>query len=190
MRDILRAKVNQHDYVRRKLLATGSRELIEDSWRDDFWGWGPNRDGQNMLGKLWTEIRSELNPAIRALKSPDTESEVMPNQPATTGNNKTPPHPHPSANADADGAKQPPTAKQIWKQREPPEEMVWAVCPYLRSHMDDTECKNCPQWEEHELHGKCQRGCYGLAAEACRIVFAMQTIPQSPDGWVMVPGGE
>jgi ribA/ribD-fused uncharacterized protein len=60
MRDILRAKVEQHEYVRRKLLATGDRELIEDSWRDDFWGWGPNRDGQNMLGQLWMEIRDEL----------------------------------------------------------------------------------------------------------------------------------
>jgi ribA/ribD-fused uncharacterized protein len=60
MLDILRAKVQQHEYVHRKLLATGDRELIEDSWRDDFWGWGPNRDGQNMLGKLWMEIRAEL----------------------------------------------------------------------------------------------------------------------------------
>ena len=60
MRHILREKVRQHEYVRRKLLQTGDRELIEDSWRDDFWGWGPDRDGQNMLGKLWMEIRSEL----------------------------------------------------------------------------------------------------------------------------------
>lgn len=60
MRNILRAKVDQHEYVRRKLIATGDRELIEDSWRDDFWGCGPNRDGQNMLGKLWMEIRIEL----------------------------------------------------------------------------------------------------------------------------------
>ncbi len=60
MRDLLRAKVEQHEYVRRKLLATGDRELVENSWRDDFWGWGPNRDGKNMLGKLWMEIRDEL----------------------------------------------------------------------------------------------------------------------------------
>ena len=60
MRDILRAKAAQHEYVRRKLLATGDRELVEDSWRDDFWGWGPNRDGQNMLGRLWMEMRAEL----------------------------------------------------------------------------------------------------------------------------------
>jgi ribA/ribD-fused uncharacterized protein len=63
MRDILRAKAAQHEYVRRKLLATGDRELIEDSWRDNFWGWGPNRDGQNMLGKLWMEVRAELRAA-------------------------------------------------------------------------------------------------------------------------------
>ena len=60
MRDILRAKVAQHEYVRRKLLATGDRELVENSWRDDFWGWGPNQDGRNALGKLWMEIRAEL----------------------------------------------------------------------------------------------------------------------------------
>jgi N-glycosidase YbiA len=57
MRQILREKVTQHDYVERKLHATGTRELVENSWRDDFWGWGPNRDGQNMLGKLWMEVR-------------------------------------------------------------------------------------------------------------------------------------
>lgn len=60
MRGILRAKAEQHEYVRRKLLATGDRALVENSWRDDFWGWGPNRDGQNMLGKLWMEVRAEL----------------------------------------------------------------------------------------------------------------------------------
>lgn len=60
MRDLLIAKSIQHEYVRRKLLATGDRELVENSWRDNFWGWGPNRDGQNMLGKLWMEIRAEL----------------------------------------------------------------------------------------------------------------------------------
>lgn len=60
MRRILREKARQHEYVRRKLLQTGDRELIENSWRDPYWGWGPNRDGQNMLGKLWMEVRAEL----------------------------------------------------------------------------------------------------------------------------------
>ena len=60
MRLVIRAKALQHEYVLRKLLATGDRELVENSWRDDFWGWGPNRDGQNVLGKLWMEVRAEL----------------------------------------------------------------------------------------------------------------------------------
>lgn len=60
MHDILRAKVRQHEYVRCKLLATGDRILVEDSWRDTYWGWGPNKDGQNMLGQLWMEVRNEI----------------------------------------------------------------------------------------------------------------------------------
>ena len=66
MRGILRAKAEQHEYVRRKLLATGDRLLVEDSWRDDFWGWGANRDGKNMLGKLWMEVRAEIRAAANA----------------------------------------------------------------------------------------------------------------------------
>ena len=61
MKDILREKCKQHEYVRRKLLETGHREIIEKSWRDDVYGWGPNKNGQNMLGKLWMEVRGELN---------------------------------------------------------------------------------------------------------------------------------
>lgn len=57
---ILRAKAAQHEYVKRKLIETRDRYLCENSWRDDFWGWGPNRDGKNMLGKLWMEVRSEF----------------------------------------------------------------------------------------------------------------------------------
>lgn len=60
MRSILLAKIHQHPYVRQKLLATGNRELVENSWRDDFWGWGPYYDGTNMLGRLWMEIRRDL----------------------------------------------------------------------------------------------------------------------------------
>ena len=67
MRDILLAKARQHEYVRRKLLQTGTRTLIENSWRDAFWGWGENRDGQNMLGKLWMEVRAELRAGERPL---------------------------------------------------------------------------------------------------------------------------
>lgn len=65
MFDILCAKVQQHPYVMKKLLETGSRELIEDSWRDDYWGWGENKDGKNVLGWLWMKVREEMKPINR-----------------------------------------------------------------------------------------------------------------------------
>lgn len=64
MRRILTAKAVQHEYVHRKLVETGDRLLIENSWRDDYWGWGPNRDGLNMLGRLWMEVRASLAPGF------------------------------------------------------------------------------------------------------------------------------
>lgn len=65
--------------------------------------------------------------------------------------------------------------REIWDQQEPPSEMVWEICPYTRSSTkDDDRCHHCPQWEDDPDYGKVQRGCYGMAAEACRIVFAMQ----------------
>lgn len=69
MREIIRAKADQHEYVRRKLLETGDRLLIEGSWRDDFWGIGPNGDGQNMLGKLWMGLRSDFHALASACKA-------------------------------------------------------------------------------------------------------------------------
>jgi ribA/ribD-fused uncharacterized protein len=62
---ILRAKASQHEYVRRKLLETGERLLIEDSWRDAFWGWGADQQGLNALGGLWMTIREEYRLAQR-----------------------------------------------------------------------------------------------------------------------------
>ncbi|OGZ08707.1 MAG: hypothetical protein A2942_04545 [Candidatus Lloydbacteria bacterium RIFCSPLOWO2_01_FULL_50_20] len=66
MKKILHAKVAQHPYVRKKLLESGDRVLIEDSWRDAYWGWGPNKDGENHLGKLWMEVRDEVRAKVAA----------------------------------------------------------------------------------------------------------------------------
>lgn len=60
MLNLVRAKFQQHEYARRKLIETGTRELIENSWRDDFWGWGINKDGKNMLGKILMQVREEI----------------------------------------------------------------------------------------------------------------------------------
>lgn len=59
MKSILRSKINQHPYVLKKLLQTGDRKIIEDSWRDPIWGWGEAKCGQNLLGQIWMELREE-----------------------------------------------------------------------------------------------------------------------------------
>lgn len=57
MEEILRAKLEQHEDVQDALNRTGKREIIENSPVDSFWGIGPNKDGQNMLGNIWMKIR-------------------------------------------------------------------------------------------------------------------------------------
>ena len=60
MEELLRLKIEQNPYVKKKLLQTGDYMIVEDSPKDDFWGWGPNRNGQNNLGKLWMKLREKL----------------------------------------------------------------------------------------------------------------------------------
>lgn len=49
MEEIVRAKLNQHQYVRRKLLETGNREIVEGASEDSF------------LGKIWMKVRAEIS---------------------------------------------------------------------------------------------------------------------------------
>lgn len=60
MEDICKHKLQQHPYIQRKLLQTGDLPLVEDSPYDACWGWGPNKDGRNELGKIWMKLRSDL----------------------------------------------------------------------------------------------------------------------------------
>lgn len=60
MLDICRHKLEQHEYIRDKLLATNDELLVEDSPKDDYWGWGSDRRGRNQLGKTWMKLREEL----------------------------------------------------------------------------------------------------------------------------------
>ncbi len=60
MEDIVRHKIQQHPYVKYKLLQTGDRRMVEDSFRDDVWGWGTSKNGRNELGKIWMKLRTEL----------------------------------------------------------------------------------------------------------------------------------
>ncbi len=60
MEEILRAKLEQHPYIREKLIKTGERKMIEDSPKDAFWGRGPDHQGQNHLGRIWMKLREEI----------------------------------------------------------------------------------------------------------------------------------
>ena len=60
MERLLRAKLKQNPYVKRKLMETGDLPICEDSPKDGFWGIGPDRNGRNELGKLWMKLRGEL----------------------------------------------------------------------------------------------------------------------------------
>ena len=60
MEELLREKISQNPYVKKKLLETKNYMIVEDSPKDSFWGWGINRNGQNQLGKLWMKLRDEL----------------------------------------------------------------------------------------------------------------------------------
>ena len=60
MERLLRLKVEQNPYVKKKLLETKDYLIVEDSPKDDYWGWGISRDGENKLGKLWMKIRDEI----------------------------------------------------------------------------------------------------------------------------------
>ena len=60
MASILNAKLKTHPELKEKLLATGNREIVENSPTDSFWGRGPDWKGENRLGKLWMMLREEL----------------------------------------------------------------------------------------------------------------------------------
>lgn len=60
MEEIVRAKLEQHPYIREKLLQTGDMEIVEDSPKDSFWGRGPDWKGENHMGKIWMKLRAEL----------------------------------------------------------------------------------------------------------------------------------
>lgn len=60
MEEIVRAKLEQHPYIQKKLLETENMEIVEDSPKDSFWGRGPDRRGENNLGKIWMKLREEF----------------------------------------------------------------------------------------------------------------------------------
>lgn len=59
MYQVLKVKF-QDGELRKKLLKTGNRNLVEQSSIDPFWGIGKKGNGKNMLGKLLMRVRKEI----------------------------------------------------------------------------------------------------------------------------------
>ncbi|RYX84903.1 NADAR family protein [bacterium] len=60
MLEAVRKKFSTHTALRDMLLATGDEELIENAPSDYYWGCGRTGTGQNKLGQILMQVRSEL----------------------------------------------------------------------------------------------------------------------------------
>jgi ribA/ribD-fused uncharacterized protein len=78
MKDILMIKFSDTK-LKKLLLDTQNKIIIENSPRDDFWGIGKKKEGKNMLGKLLMEVRENLK-----------ESEKEDNKPKSPVKSKDP----------------------------------------------------------------------------------------------------
>lgn len=59
MEDLVRQKFTKSEYLKQKLLDTGTQELVEgNNWGDRFWG--VDGVGENHLGKILMKVRGEL----------------------------------------------------------------------------------------------------------------------------------
>ena len=86
MKSILRAKFSQNPEIRKKLLDTGDKLLAEANPRDTYWGIGTSSStaiaknptkwkGQNKLGKMLMELRTELRAEDEADEAAAEEKE-------------------------------------------------------------------------------------------------------------------
>lgn len=57
MFEALSAKFSQNNFLREKLISTGTSILIEDSKNDNYWGIGADGKGLNKLGKMLMKLR-------------------------------------------------------------------------------------------------------------------------------------
>ncbi|EKM52578.1 uncharacterized protein PHACADRAFT_100358 [Phanerochaete carnosa HHB-10118-sp] len=60
MDQVLEAKFTQNAQLKKLLLDTGERDIIEDSPVDSFWGCGADGQGRNELGKALVRLRKKF----------------------------------------------------------------------------------------------------------------------------------
>lgn len=47
-----------------KILDTGDEEIVEETVKENYWGCGPNKDGQNNYGKILVKVREKLRKEV------------------------------------------------------------------------------------------------------------------------------
>ena len=60
MLEAVRQKFRTHKAIRKILLSTGEEQLAENAPADYYWGCGADGTGENRLGKILMQVRSEL----------------------------------------------------------------------------------------------------------------------------------
>lgn len=59
MKKIIKLKFDQHESIKKNLLNTGFRPIIQNTRIDSYWGIGNNGLGSNIFGEILSEIRQE-----------------------------------------------------------------------------------------------------------------------------------
>ena len=60
MFDAVYYKFKQNKDILQKLLDTGNARIVEATVKENYWGCGPNNDGQNNYGKILVKVREKL----------------------------------------------------------------------------------------------------------------------------------
>ncbi len=67
MKELMRAKAEQHEEVRKALIDSGDAKIVKHITTyppgDGFWDDGEHGEGLNHMGRMWMEIREELKTA-------------------------------------------------------------------------------------------------------------------------------
>lgn len=60
MFDAVYYKFKQNKDILQKFLNTGNARIVEATVKENYWGCGPNNDGQNNYGKILIKVREKL----------------------------------------------------------------------------------------------------------------------------------
>lgn len=60
MYDAVFYKFKANPDILEKLLQTGDEEIVEETVKENYWGCGPLKDGQNNYGKILVKVREDL----------------------------------------------------------------------------------------------------------------------------------